>query len=125
MLLFDTNAILRYILQDNLTMANAVEAELQSNLNNCIIPVEVVVEMVYVLNKVYKINRILVAEAIEGIVDIASHLVINSNVVSYALKVYATTNLDFVDCLLIGYAKIENHSIFTFDKDLKKKIASN
>lgn len=122
MLLFDTNAILRYILQDNPTMASAVEAELESNHGNCLIPTEVVAEMVYVLNKVYKVNRLLVAETIEGIANIDFNLVVNRDIVCYALRLYAATNLDFVDCLLVGYAKVKNYSVFTFDKGLKKQL---
>ena len=125
MILFDTNAILRYILQDDVSMANAVETELESNFGNCVIPVEVITEMVYVLNKVYNVDRKTIALSIEGIANIHSDLIVNCDVVCYASKIYATTNLDFVDCLLVGYAKIQNYLIFTFDKDLKKKIASN
>ncbi|MCL1934349.1 MAG: PIN domain-containing protein [Candidatus Azobacteroides sp.] len=121
-LLFDTNAILRYILQDNPTMANAVEAELESNTGNCLITTEVITEMVYVLTKVYKINRRLVAETIEGIANLDVNPVANCDVVCYALNLYATTNLDFVDRLLIGYAKVKNYTVFTFDKDLKKHL---
>ena len=57
MVIFDTNAILRYILQDNVSMADAVE------------------------------------------------------VVLCAARTYASTKLDFIDCLLVGYAKSEKYTI--------------
>jgi predicted nucleic-acid-binding protein len=44
-------------------------------------------------------------------------------VVLYALQVYASTTFDFVDCLLAGYAKEEGHTIFTFDKKLRKYVS--
>jgi predicted nucleic-acid-binding protein len=47
MVVFDTNAILRYILQDNQVMADEVEQQLLDDV--CFIPVEVVAEIVYVL----------------------------------------------------------------------------
>jgi predicted nucleic-acid-binding protein len=122
MIIFDTNVILRYILQDNQEMANAFEAELKSNLGNCMIPVEVVAEMVYVLSKIYKIDRPAIAKTIEGIAKINANLLFNRDVVLHALHVYSTSKLDFVDCLLIGYAKIKNYSVFTFDNDLKKRL---
>ena len=53
MVLFDTNVILRYILQDNPEMAENVEQQLSNSI--CLIPVEVVAEVVCVLSKVYKI----------------------------------------------------------------------
>ena len=45
-------------------MANAVETELESNFGNCVIPVEVITEMVYVLNKVYNVDRKTIALSI-------------------------------------------------------------
>ncbi|MDR0694315.1 MAG: PIN domain-containing protein [Prevotellaceae bacterium] len=121
MVIFDTNAILRYILQDNASMADAVEKEIA--LNNCLLPVEVIAEMVYVLSKVYKIERNTIAKTIEGIMDIDHIWVYYPNVVSSAISAYASTKLDFIDCLLIGYAKSEDHTIFTFDKELKKQLS--
>jgi predicted nucleic-acid-binding protein len=118
MVLFDTNAILRYILQDNLEMAEAVKNELEAN--DCFITVEVMAEMVYVLSKVYKVERSLIAHTIEQIDSMNNVLIAESQVVLHAAFIYASTNLDFVDCLLVGYAKIKNYSIFTFDKDLRK-----
>lgn len=52
MIVFDTNAILRYILQDNIEMADIVEAQIMKH--SCFLSTEVIAEMVYVLSKVYK-----------------------------------------------------------------------
>jgi predicted nucleic-acid-binding protein len=102
-------------------MADAVEEKLA--LNNCLLPVEVIAEMVYVLSKVYKIERDVIAQTIERIMEIDHVWVNHSNAVSCAIKTYASTKLDFVDCLLVGYAKSENHIIYTFDKELKKYLS--
>jgi predicted nucleic acid-binding protein len=32
-------------------------------------------------------------------------------------------NFDIVDCLLAAYAKVNGHSVLTFDNDLKKELA--
>jgi predicted nucleic-acid-binding protein len=122
MVLFDTNAILRYILQDNAEMAAAVKTTIAANLGRCMIPVEVVAEMVYVLSKVYQVERAVIAQTIEGIGDIDDNLLASRSVVIYSLQIYAASNLDFVDCLLAGYAKIKGYSVFTFDKQLKKHL---
>jgi predicted nucleic-acid-binding protein len=102
-------------------MADAVEEEL--TLNNCLLPVEVIAEMVYVLNKIYKIERDIIAQTIERIMEIDHLWVYYPNVVSCAIRTYASTKLDFVDCLLVGYAKSESHVIYTFDKELKKYLS--
>lgn len=41
-------------------------------------------------------------------------------VMIYASKLYGETKLDFVDCILIAYHRLENVEVVTLDKDLKK-----
>ena len=120
MVLFDTNAILRYILQDNQEMADSVEQQLSNNV--CYIPVEVVAEIVYVLLKVYKIERNVIAQTVMDISETDNIRVAQKDVVCYAMRVFASSTLDFVDCLLIGYAKEKQYSVFTFDKKLQKHL---
>jgi len=120
MVIFDTNAILRYILQDNQTMADEVELQLLDCV--CFIPVEIVAEIVYVLSKVYGLKRDVIAQTLTDIADLDNIKIAQKPVVLHALGVYATTTLDFVDCLLIGYAKENGHTIFTFDKKLHKHL---
>ena len=120
MVILDTNAILRYILQDNPIMVAEVKTQLLSE--NCFIPVEVVAEIVYVLSKVYSVERDVIATTLTNIANVGNITVAQNNVVLHALQVYASTTLDFVDCLLIGYAKKDGYAIFTFDKKLRKAL---
>jgi predicted nucleic-acid-binding protein len=120
MVIFDTNAILRYILQDNQAMADEVEQQLFDCV--CFIPVEVVAEIVYVLSKVYGLKRDVIAQTLTDIADLDNIKIAQKPVVLHALGVYAAITLDFVDCLLIGYAKENGHTIFTFDKKLQKYL---
>ena len=39
-----------------------------------------------------------------------------------AMDIYASISLDFVDCLLIAYHKINHENIFSFDKKLNKHL---
>jgi predicted nucleic-acid-binding protein len=118
--ILDANAILRFILQDNLEQADSTEKILL--LNEASIPLEVVAEVVFVLQKVYNVKRSLIAKKLKNLASIREDLIFEKNIVLYAADVYSSTSLDFVDCLLTGYFKIKNYSIFTFDKSLKKKI---
>jgi len=118
MVIFDTNTILRYILQDVQDLADIAEKWLSEVV--CYVPTEVVAELVYVLNKVYKIDRQIVAKTLGDFFEMHNVRVNCHNVVNIALDVFADTKLDFVDCMLVGYAKMENYEIFTFDKALKK-----
>ena len=120
MVIFDTNAILRYILRDDLAMVAEVKGLLLSEV--CCIPVEVVAEIVYVLSKTYGIERNIIAKTLTDIANVSTIRVFNSDVVLHALNIFASSTLDFVDCLLVGYAKKEGHRIFTFDKKLQKYL---
>ena len=120
MVIFDTNAILRYILQDNQTMADAVELQLSDQV--CYVPVEVVCEIVYVLSNVYGLERSIIAQTLTKIADVYNITFAKKAVVLYAFQVYSSTKLDFVDCLLTGYAKKEGNAIFTFDKKLQNYL---
>ena len=48
----------------------------------------------------------------------------NSAVIDKALELFGENNLDFVDCILLAYNQVENMSVQTFDKQLKKKLSN-
>jgi predicted nucleic-acid-binding protein len=120
MVLFDTNAILRYILHDNPAMADSVERRLAEE--PCFVPVEVVCELVYVLTGVYRVERQIVAETLTALAVLDNIRMAEFDVVSHALGIYASSTLDFVDCLLIGYARKKDYTVVTFDKKLQKQL---
>jgi predicted nucleic-acid-binding protein len=117
MVVFDTNAVLRYILQDNDEMADTVEKQMRDG--GCFIPPEMIAEMVYVLSKVYRVSRKNISTAVIGVLSIENISTTNYAVAVRGLEVYATTNLDFIDCLMSGYRDF-GYTVFTFDKALKK-----
>lgn len=116
MKLFDANVILRYILNDNETMAQKVENLLESS--QVFVPIEVIAEVVYVLLKVYKVERIEISNTIDDFISIPSVQTTSDKVIKVATTHFASDNLDFVDCLLIGYKQIEMYDVITFDKKL-------
>ncbi|GBR72643.1 putative PIN domain protein [Candidatus Termititenax aidoneus] len=123
MLILDANVILRFILKDISEQA-VVARDLLEN-KACVIPVEITAEVVYVLQKVYGLERKVIAERISGVMAISERLFEQSEIIAEALKVYmAAKNLSFVDCLLVSYSKIKKHAVFTFDKELKKQLAN-
>jgi len=42
--------------------------------------------------------------------------------VVYAIDLFASTSLDFVDCLLAAYHSLNGEIVFTFDKKLNKHL---
>lgn len=81
---------------------------------------EVLAEVVYVLLKVYHVER----QEISKVLIIFLNLIeINrKDIMIKALEIFADTNLDFVDCILIAYNKTDSVEIFSFDKKLNKKL---
>jgi predicted nucleic-acid-binding protein len=118
--ILDTNAVLRFITGDNEEESKAVSDLL--NTNDCIIPVEVIAEAVYNLAKKYSHSRQEIADEIKDFIEIKENLVVEENTIRFGCNLFASTNLDFVDCLLDGYAKINGNIVFTFDSDLRKRL---
>ena len=123
MIVLDTNAVLRFLLRDDEEKATRVHDTME--LGACLIPVEVVAEAVYVLSKTYNIERTLIREKLLGVLWNENVETPSQKVVEMALRCFGETKFDFVDCLLIGYARIDGHRIFTFDEKLQKYLSQS
>ena len=121
MIILDTNTILRCILRDDVEAAALVNERM--SLHECLIPIEVVAEVIYVLFKVYRLERKGIAHSVSTILEHENVRVPHKEVVETALHYFGKTKFDFVDCLMIGYAFAEGHQIVTFDKALNKILS--
>ena len=118
--MLDTNAVLRFITDDDREKSKRV-----SNLINavdCIVSIEVIAETVYNLEKNYNHSRQFIAEEIKDFIGIKENLVFEEDVVRYGCNTFALTKLDFTDCLLVAYARVNGNPVFTFDAGLKKQL---
>ena len=116
-ILIDANVILRYLLNDVEEMSKK-SAEI-INAGAFTLP-EVVAEVIYVLKSVYKVER---EEISTAILKILNEIEIeHKHTIIESVKIFSETNLDFVDCILIAYNRIENFEIFSFDKKLNNKL---
>lgn len=115
--LIDTNVILRYALNDNPEMARQAAEIITAGAYT---KPEVIAEVVYVLKSVYSVPK----KEIKAIICKISTIICieNARCVLYAIDLYAAVSLDFVDCLLIAYHRINNENIFSFDKKLNKHL---
>ena len=121
--ILDTNAVLRFITGDNLEKCQKVSDLIDTS--DCIVPIEVIAEAVYNLEKFYKHPRQLIAVEIKDFVEIKENLVFEENIIRYGCNTFASTNLDFIDCLLVGYANVKGNPVFTFDDYLNKQLEHN
>ena len=101
-MLIDTNVALRYLLQDNEVMAAKAQEIISSG--GILLP-EVLAEVVYVLQKVYKVSR---HETYESLKDLLAETESpDPLVLERAVDLYGETTLDFVDCVLIAHNHVE------------------
>ncbi len=114
MIRIDTNYIVRYLINDNIEMADIAEEILTTK--NVFISNEILAEVVYVLLGVYQIPKVDIANQLLELLDFENILVSDKNIINKAFEIFKTKNLDFVDCLLCAYSKRDK--IVTFDKKL-------
>lgn len=115
--LIDANVILRYLLNDHEEMSAQAK---QVVMNGACTTTEVLAEVVYVLIGVYRAEREEVSQWLTCFLDEVS--LENKQAILYALRVYSETSLDFIDCVLIGYHRVQGQSIFSFDKKLNRLL---
>ncbi len=120
MVMLDANVILRYLLNDNEEMASEAEKAIKSQ--TALITIEVIAEVVYVLKRVYAIDKAEIKESVLGFLSETE--VEEREVLVLGLEIYAEQNLDFVDCILYAYRCVKKYDILTFDKKLKKLLAN-
>ena len=123
MQIVDANIILRYLLSDNAELSAQAEHIIDNN--SIHIPIEVLCEVVYVLEKVYKVDRNEITTEITGFINDIDVTIPSQEAVLIGLRHFGTENLDFVDCILAGYAEVDRARIHSFDKKLNNLISKN
>jgi len=120
MQIVDANIILRYLLSDHEELS--VKAEEIIDNNSIYLPIEVICEVVYVLNKVYNVSRSDISDELISFIRELDVTVPSQESVLAGLKNFGVENIDFVDCILAGYAEADGAQIHTFDRKLRKLI---
>jgi len=120
MKIIDANIILRYLLDDH--QEHFKKAELIIENNNVLLFNEVIAEVVYVLEKLYKISRSDIKNGLFTFFSNESVFLEKEEIVHKALVLFSIKRLDFVDCLLYAYSQETEYEVFTFDKKLQKTI---
>ena len=121
MVLIDANAIIRIIINDNKEMARKVTGFISEN--QVLARNEVLAEIVYVLQKVYKIDKIRICNFLFDLIENDIIKVENKDIIKFALDIFGNRSLDFVDCLLYSYHSVNGNEVFTFDKTLRKLVS--
>ena len=116
----DTNLLLRLVLGDVPAQAEAVEKLLKLGSIFDVSDIAII-EMIYVLENVYKLPRAIISQNVSFIIN---HTCINSNrrIFAVSLPLYIDNpKLSFVDCAFTKYAELNKATpLYTFDADLAK-----
>ena len=115
--LLDANAILRYLLDDIPDQASVTEQAIN---DGAFTIGEMLAEVVYVLQGVYKLDRKDISSSIGVLLNEID--IQNKPVIKEALNEYETTSLDYVDCLLYARTKLFKDPVVSFDKKLNYRI---
>lgn len=120
MTIIDANIVLRYVLDDHPVLSpKAAEVIEQQTVT---LPIEAACEVVYVLQKVYSVERSEIQQKLSDLVNQQVILIEKPAAFLKALECYGTTRFDIVDTLLWAYHVVEQHVVVTFDEKLQKHI---
>lgn len=122
----DTNVVLRFLLADNKRMyqraKDAFRQAKEGEIKLVFLP-EVVIEVNYVLQKVYSLTKSESAEELAKIVQTPYLDVMERSVLINAISKYKKLNVDFVDLILYEKAKAANAKLLSFDETDMRKIS--
>ena len=116
----DANVLLRYVLNDHSELSPIAKEIIDQNVVE--VPIEVLAEVIYVLTGYYEIDRQSVNKELKGFFEQTQCVISHREAVLRGMDFYKESSLDFVDCVLAGYAEVENDDIHTFDEKLQKLI---
>lgn len=126
--LIDANVILRYLLRDDEKLFKRTSELLERvkvGEETVIIPECVLTESVYVLLKIYKVERRVIAEKLKGLLSYKGVINPDKNELTDSFILFEKTQLGIVDCILCAKSINSGNHLFTFDDELKNICNKN
>jgi len=122
--LIDTNVIIRFLVGDNkehLVQSKKIFTQIQDDTLQVEILSEVLMEVLFVVVKHYKVPKAITIEKLKGILLLEG--VVNSDkmILLETLNMFLDKNIDYVDALICTKAKLEGYGKISFDKDVMEK----
>jgi len=117
----DTNVLLRFLLGDVSSQTRAVE-RLFAKGDRFEVADATLIELIFVLEKVYGMSRDLIQENVH-IITRSSQFNSNHKLFELSLPRYVSEpTLSIIDCVLLDYARLNKTTpLYSFDKQLIKK----
>lgn len=118
----DANVVLRLILNDVSEQSErAVEYVGRSS---CYLTDVVVSECVFVLEKVYKLDRRFIRDSMAILFELET-LAFNETLIEETFNLYVSQKaLSFADCYSVAEARLNGNDLVTFDRAISKKCST-
>jgi predicted nucleic-acid-binding protein len=120
-LLIDANVLLRWLTADDMEgyeKSREILLAVERGDRRGVVPDFIVAEVVYVLARIYGIERERIVEVLEKLL-LMEHLETDNKIVTFqALQIYRDRRIDFADALLCARSKLMGYDVATFDKKL-------
>ena len=124
MIFIDTNIFIRYFVSDDSYKSKKVEELFQKIVKGeieCFTNQMVFAEIVWVLDKFYNMDRQLICDNIEFVVNTPNIKVKEKNILLKATDIYRNSNIDFIDAYNYSYILTNDaDSIFSYDSHFDK-----
>ena len=119
--IIDANYILQYLLKDIENQFSQAKDIIESE--NVFVPDFIIAEVIYVLEKVYNIQRDEIRTVLENLLNYENIEVRKRDAVIKSLR---KNNVDYADALLLAYFQTSTYNkLYTFDKKILKLISSD
>ncbi len=123
--IIDTSILLRFLTINSVEKKEKFKRLLKDAATEksiLLVPLMVMIELVYVLEKIYKLPRGEVREKVEGLEALPVVEIESEDIILEALRLYAEENLKFGDAMILAKSRASGiKPVYTFDKkDFKK-----
>jgi len=120
----DTNIFLRYFTKDNQKMYDAVEIIFQLNDQSQVhlaTSTIVLTEVMFTLRSLYRLNKKIISQHVESILEIKNLLLIDQTNFQQAYRLHKKSGEKIADCLIVTQVP-SRYALCSFDQGLSKII---
>lgn len=125
LIILDTNIIVRFLIGDdekNYQKSLSIFSDIEAERIHAILLESVFAEIVFVLEKVYRIERDIIADHLLKILKLRGIRLAKKEIFTKALEIYQIQKIDIVDCILCSHNLLTHIDILSFDRDIEKTI---
>lgn len=120
----DTNVFVRFLVRDDpekTTRSAELLAQAERGTIEIMTSEAVVLEIVQVLSRLYRMERTMIATVVPSLLDNRGLRVDHKSALIAAFATYEATRLDYTDCLAIEHARRTGRAaIYSYDRDFDR-----